>query len=394
MTGALMLALILESQGKPAQRPPDFSNSQLVVRYLQDVPYSGPVFYSSYLNPYLLSHTFEEYKGPPVNDGVDTKPLTYTITKPGKSGWKFTAPTDTATYKILADGNVVIPYDWRYYKGFTALNAKNGAKLWSRKPVEKVEEGRTAIDLVNGVLYQWDAGHFTATNPQTGDVLWDRSIEGRTKGMVFPPIQVKNGRIYFSLEVDKKACLFCLDARTGAQIWNRFTGVPMVSVGEHHLPGFVVLKNKIVGYEFAKERQDDLQKQSVFCLDINTGEELWKHPIVYTAWPFTPEANEEAVFAGTVRGSSYLLKVSDGTQIVKLELRWGRLFGQYILDIDDKDGLVIYMASSGERIGRIQLTTRTLWSMSFVQDRLMLSHLIDADKGSSCWRTYEVIATK
>lgn len=391
MVGALSMAFLLQTQKPTKYR--DFENSQITVKFLREISAGyAVVHYGNDLNPYLISQDFTQAKPiPGENEPGESTPKSFTISKPEKDSWKFTAPADSTTLEVEADASVVIPYQRMDYAGFTVLDAKTGAKLWTRKPCGK--GNRTVLALEGGVLYQWDAGHLTATSERTGEIIWDKPIEARADHMEFSPMVIKGGRLYLNLEIDKKAVMVCFDTKTGGEYWRKEIGYPIWIVDEHSLPGFAVVGNRIVGYQFAKTRDErDLQKQTVFCLDANSGLPIWDHPVAYTAWPFTPEANETSVFVGSLRRPSFIFNITDGTQVAKLDLRWGWVVGQYIVDLDEQEGLVVYNASSGERIGRIQLLQRTLWMFRNIRGRLILYRFGDDDTRTTV--LYEIIPSK
>ncbi|MBS1726804.1 MAG: PQQ-binding-like beta-propeller repeat protein [Armatimonadetes bacterium] len=388
MIVALTLALMPRYQGKTSPHPPEFESALLSVRYLCDVPLGG-VHYGSDLTPYLFTQTFEPYKGPPTFDPGDTKPLTFTIERLGKKGWKSSGPSDSQTMAVLADEDVVIPYQRWDYRGFTVLNAKTGSKLWSRKPAE--EGNHADLSLVDGVIYQWEAGRLSATEAPTGHVIWERPVQAVGRGVQFSPIRVASERLYAGLEIDGKACLLCFDARSGGQLWKREVGVPSVVAEDHELPDFVVNDQYVVGYEYSEERVGGLQKQSLYCLTAVGGGMVWQKPLDEIQSHLELQVNQDTVFLGGVRSPSFLLNLADGSQIAKLDLVWGKLFGSYVLDVDDQSELVIMQANTGQRIGLIHLTKNELWTMNPVGSRLLISHGFESPPVD---RVYEITTSR
>lgn len=382
MIGSLIAALIFQTQGKAVQRLPDFNNALLSVRYLRQEPYEGRYRYHADFLPYQLSQTFEPYKGPPTNDPGDTKPLTYTLTKPGKGGWKVTGPSDDQTIEVLADTKVAIVYQRWGYNGFTVFNANSGGKLWIHKPTARGKH--VGIALIDGVLYLWEKGLLTAMNPITGAPIWSQPMPAEKEDFELPPIQVKNGRIFISLSVKDRAQLSCLDARSGAPIWNRDVGFM--------LSGFVVTGTKVVVHEDKRIRKTQDPKMTMSCLDASTGDQIWNIPVDIKATLFTTEVSDDVILMPGCRSPSYLYKLSDGKLIKKFDDFFRhKLFGPYFLEIDDRYGLLVILAETGERIGRLELSHDETWDFHSVHDRLLMSYMTERQYLN---QVYEVFLTK
>lgn len=383
MVGVLF-ALFIQGNAKKTPIPPDFSNAQLTVHYLREELYTGTPRYGSNTDPYLITQTFEPYKGPPTFDPGDTPPLTFTLEKLGKGGWKFTDKSDSQTMEVVADDKVAIPFQRWDYRGFTALNAKTGAKLWTRMPVGK--GNRACIALIAGVLYQWDAGDLSASNPYTGDAIWNEKIEAKSKDVEIPPIQVKNGRLFIELEVKGKDVLYCINAQTGQLIWNQ-------PIGDSR-SGFAVTNRRVFRYQYRPIKGSDDKSASLFSFDVASGEKVWSIPVDINSTAYTPEATDEVVFLPGCRSPSYLYRLSDGSLIKKYEMQAEKtLFGRYVLEVDDSEDLVLSLAETGERIGRVRLTKDETWQFQHVGDRLLfVSPRIRRVPNTNV--VYEILATK
>lgn len=384
MVGGLILALLFATQGKTGHRPPDLNNAQLSIRYLRQEPYGGMPRYGSDTAPYLITQTFEPYKGPPTNDPGDTKPLTFTLEKPGKDGWKYTGKSDDQTMEVLADANVAIAYQRWEHNGFTVLNAKTGTKMWSHKPTARGKH--VGIALHDGVLYLWEKGLFTALNPATGTPIWSQPLEADKEDFEVPPIRIKEGRIFIALLVKDRAHLYCLDARTGEKIWNRDVGFK--------IKDFAVTTKRVVTYQDIRKRETQDPIMTMVCLDAGSGVQIWNIPVDRAACLYEPEATDDVVFLPGCRSPSFLYKLSDGSLIKKFDMIVSTtLFGPYVLEIDDSDGLRIILAETGERIGRIQLAKDEIWEFHAVQDRLLILY-----SKTSTWphtnQVYEISRSK
>lgn len=171
-------------------------------------------------------------------------------------------------------------------------------------------------------------GRVYALNPETGSELWrfDNDYEKDSeKGMkpAFSAPVYADGRVYFGegLHTDTSSRLFCLDAATGQKLWEHQTdshtesspavadGKVVIGAGYHGLHCVDVETGKLVwrypkdakaddriahvdcnpfiangkvyagnGYkpEYVK---DQGRINTIFCLDLSTGEEVWKERV-------------------------------------------------------------------------------------------------------------------
>ena len=126
-----------------------------------------------------------------------------------------TSPTVTGDILYLGYSNNSLP-------GIIALNAQNGALIWSFS-IPALTSNYLLVDaqmafpppVANGVVYFSEDGIY-ALNAQTGDQLWHNMDVGTGWGSV----AVANGQVY-----DCTDELYCLDAATGNELWVYPAGV-------------------------------------------------------------------------------------------------------------------------------------------------------------------------
>lgn len=367
MLCALAIAVMIQASQKVA-----FGNEQISVQFLKDVSLAnGEAKYGSDLSTTCLSYVYDSSKLPAIPDPGDPEVVGYRLANEGEKPWEYKGVCKTEPVEVLSDGKTIVVYQPRETLGVTVLDAVSGTKLWAREARAKKLD--TLVGLDGGVVCQWEDGHLTATNARNGTVIWDRALPGRSFNMWFSKILFKSGQLFLNLEGDNQVHLYCIDAKTGEIRWDQGTGVPIYIVKEHYLPGFVLSGDKVVGYEFLKEEVDDLQRQFLFARDSKTGKELWKREVVYTAWPFTPEANESCALVAPILKQAFLYRLSDGGEKSAFNGRIPVLSDKYVVDIDQKDGLVIRSGESGKQISRVQLASE-LWNLKVTGGKLLLSH--------------------
>ncbi|GAL68412.1 predicted cell surface protein [Jejuia pallidilutea] len=153
-----------------------------------------------------------------------------------------------------SDGMVYIPgidgYAW-------ALDANTGAMIW-KKPFSRSVCSEPAVEGNTVVFGSWD-DYLRAFNKKTGELLWQHNGAGTDSGVAI----IKDGRVY----VKNK----CIDLKTGELLWefidgkNIFNITPAVHDGKVYMSCWHGLGLGGICVEAV-----------VYCIDINTGELIWK----------------------------------------------------------------------------------------------------------------------
>ncbi len=368
-----MIAALLALTLQQTPQFKDIENHFVRLRYVGtfEAKVGMPTF-SPDLTAYSVSQVFEPYKGPPLNDLADTPPISFTLKQQGKPGWSFTSPSRNDVIRVLADSSVAFAYHYVRFEGFTVLDAKSGAKLWSRRAAKP---SRTNIQLEGGVVYQWLDGRMTASNERTGEIIWDQPLPSKSSEVEMSPIRLSQGRLYIDLLVGKVVELVCLDAKSGQEKWRKQTGYPLTGGGPS-LPGVKIVGNQLFGFKYEKKKVNDWPVQWIFALDAITGDNQWERKVDFTAAPFWPSVNEKAIVAGCVRRPWYTYRLSDGRQMAKLDCAWGFQLGGYVVSIDDTSGFVIQSSATGERLGRVKLPPG-YWMLREESGHVLVESLLD-----------------
>ncbi len=137
--------------------------------------------------------------------------------------------------------------------------------------------------IADGKLYFGEGFHddkncrIFCVDATKGEELWSVKTSGQTESSP----TVANGKLYIGAGNDG---VYCLDAKTGKELWKfppkdykgrllRFGG-GMLVVGERLYCATGVDRNQT----------KDKGETAAFCLDANTGKEIWKTPAPYPVW--------------------------------------------------------------------------------------------------------------
>lgn len=169
----------------------------------------------------------------------------------GAVEWKINTVVDPGSPTVV--GGVVYFTSDKVY----AVNASNGAQLWSSYPSPYTDDefpGRP--DVVNGIVYIGAVGnYFYALDATTGSLLWKFG-----SGQVNASATVANGIVYV---LNASGTLYALDAIMGTQKWSYPTGFS--PLGSPIVAGGMAYFNSPDGY--------------LFALDANTGALKWTYTL-------------------------------------------------------------------------------------------------------------------
>jgi len=232
-----------------------------------------------------------------------------------------------------------------------ALNASNGAKVWSYFTSPLRANAPSSPTVANGVVYfgaecNCTAGFMDAVNANTGALLWSYLIPDSNTAAPAAPA-VTNGAVYFG---DDAGYLYALNASTGAPLWNYRTGSTVRSAP--------VVANGIV-YIGSWDG-------NVYALNASTGALLWstaKEPGIDSVFSSPAVANgvvyygSEDYGGAALTGHVYALNVSTGAQLWSLET------GGPVVSSPAVANGVVYVGSADGNLHALNANTGAeLWS--------------------------------
>ena len=178
-------------------------------------------------------------------------------------------------------------------------------------------------------------GRVYALDPNTGEVIWQFDDDSNLKPLFCSPTYAE-GKIYFGegYHTDRDSKLFCVDAATGKKVWEFATtshteSTPGVADGkvvfgagddgmycldansgqklwQYPADGSLHIDSNPLIHEgrvYAGSGHSKKSKNArVFCLDLNTGKEVWGEKVEYAAWG-SPTAAGKQVFFATGNGT-------------------------------------------------------------------------------------------
>jgi outer membrane protein assembly factor BamB len=184
-------------------------------------------------------------------------------------------------------------------------------------------------------------GYSESPAPHDNTILWSLPISGTEHEFVSPVIV--DGRVYYASEEDEIA--YCLDAATGEEIWRYENIGDAIDDAMHVVDGRAYIAS-----------------DSVWCLDALTGSRIWAfrdgNPFGYSG---PPVPWEEYVFVCSSPGPVYCLNIETGEEIwetsfdyttvssmtVCNELLLVPTHGSGIFALDVNDGSVIWENTDG-----------------------------------------------
>jgi outer membrane protein assembly factor BamB len=274
----------------------------------------------------------------------------------------------------IADGRIYIGEGFHYNPDckLYCVNAATGKKLGEFPTKSQVESSPT---VVNGKVY-FGAGN---QGVYAADAFPDKSgamkeiwhFQPRSEKIVrfgASPV-VANGRVYIGSGVDRiyeeqqpgscETALYCLDAETGQELWKVPVDLPCwaapVVSGD---VVFFTLGNGDLYFDAT------VPAGQVLCLDAKTGKEVWKHTVL--AEPESPSngvhtcpaVDAQSVYVGSRTGYCYCLDRFTGKQ------RWKKyvgspVFASPVLDQGAQTGCAVnvFVLATGGRVSCLDAKT-------------------------------------
>jgi parallel beta-helix repeat protein len=230
-----------------------------------------------------------------------------------------------------------------------------------------VADGKVYVGSLDGKVYCLDA--------LTGAHIWNY-----TTGQVYSSPAVSDGRVYVGSYMPFK--VYCLDAATGAHIWNYTTGgqiwsSPAVADGKVYVGS---LDNK------------------VYCLDAATGAHIWSYTTGYMV-ESSPAVADGKVYVGSMDKKVYCLDASTGAYIwnytTKSNVRSSPAVADGKLYVGSPDGKVYCLdASTGAHVwtyttstigGGVSSSPAVADGKVYVGSSNNKTYCLDASTGAHIW---------
>ena len=208
--------------------------------------------------------------------------------------WTYTTGGDVNDPAVVNGVVYIGSYDDKIY----ALNAKNGALIWSFTTGGYID---TSPTLANDVVYVNSGDNKTyALNAKNGAFIWSYA----TKSRIDSSPTVADGRV-FTCSSDRH--VYSLNATNGAVLWN------------YTLSGGVMLSSPAI----SDDRLFIGTYGGVYALNSTNGSLLW-HFTVHGGFDSSPAIAYGLVLVGSSNGNVYALNASTGTIV------WNYMTGGYV----------------------------------------------------------------
>jgi parallel beta-helix repeat protein len=196
-----------------------------------------------------------------------------------------------------------------------------GSELWSSPAVA---DGMVYVGSYYGKIYCLDAS--------TGALVWNYSA-----GVLYSSPAVSGGLVYVGSDDWN---VYALDASTGALKWNYTTG------GQIESSPAVAGSMVYVGSEDGK----------VYCLDASTGALVWSYTTGGGVGS-SPAVAGGMVYVGSMDNKVYALNATTGLQV------WNYTTGNYVISSPAVVGGVVYVGSYDDNVYALNATTGAfIWS--------------------------------
>lgn len=243
------------------------------------------------------------FKGGPSYTGLAADVLAPTL----QPAWSYRTPGSILTSSpVIADGVVYAgtrDENSETHRAVHAVDLATGAPLWSFRTDGDVEgtpvvaEGRVYASTVRGTLYALDAG--------TGEKLWsvtkgDDQADGVHRGWMYEPPNYADGIVYQVYSMGDRR-LMALDAATGAALWD----VRLNS-------GWIAETAPTLGGGRAYVAGDG---SWMVAVDARTGAELWRRPSGVPCRNTTPAYSGELLYLGCTGDDLIALNAATGQEV-------------------------------------------------------------------------------
>lgn len=229
--------------------------------------------------------------------------------KKGTLKWKLKTGGNVSSSPLVYQNKVyVASSDANVY----AIDTSSGQVSWSFKASQYI--GASSPVIVNGVLYiGCAAGNLYAINSQTGSLIWKYEVENKISLALSTPAISGNlvyisGSYKFGVTPVISGAVYAINIADGTLKWQKldatgFSASPVISNNKLFIAG------------------DDLQ---LHCLDAITGASIWQKPLINNG--ATAHVENNIVFiGGGGNGGIFAFDASNGNQLWKFNTGPGGL---------------------------------------------------------------------
>jgi|GEM_PF-4954774 len=286
---------------------------------------------------------------------------------------------------------------------FLLGNSAVGA--FSSSPIsEEIAENNSIED--NWSMYMHDANHTGAskyTVPDKVSVKWKANIiDG---GYVTAGITLYKGKVFAGtwdtlVYGDNWSAMFgCLDEKTGKSLWN------FAAEGYKVQTSCIVNDKAYITSTSIGQQQTDYGVY-VYCLDINTGEQIWRRWFFYTTSYSQPTVADGKVFIGLQEGLLVAMDAETGEDVWRYQAE--RLRGAPAVDgkvayFSCEDGKLYALSTDAKMFTKFPMLAKpeVKWTCDLggvggtpvvYKDRIYIAvgdtlHAIDKNTGKEVWKT-------
>jgi outer membrane protein assembly factor BamB len=221
------------------------------------------------------------------------------------------------------------------------------------------------------------SGYSTSTAPSSNNVLWSYQTGNSTFLMLQSSPAVVNGRVYVGSGDNK---MYCLDADTGAKIWDYTTGYWVMSSP-------AVADGKIYFGSL---------DQNIYCLDADTGVKIWNYATRGNIGS-SPTVVNGKLYIGSVDGNIYCLDAENGVKIwnystpPNVVLSSPAVTNERVYFGSDDHNVYCLDAETGEKIwnyttnGPVSSSPTVGYGKIFIGSRDHQIYCLDAETGVKIW---------
>jgi outer membrane protein assembly factor BamB len=217
---------------------------------------------------------------------------------------------------------------FRPYGKLYCVERSTGKVVWSFNDSGQMKQVFSSPCLADGKIYIGEGFHSDSRcklyclDAATGKKLWEYQTESHTESSPC----VSDGKVYCGAGEEG---LLCLDAGTGQKVWQYSNGLHVDASPA------IVGKRVFCGSGVDRDKEEGKQGETaIFCLDAETGNELWKVTVDLPVWG-SPCAFGDQVFYGLGNGDALtsapnpagavLCATADGRQLWRCDVPDGVL---------------------------------------------------------------------